>query len=109
MECHITKCGGGAGRTIETGRRTSVDQAHLAVGTGDLGHRAEQPFLKEMAADNLTIVDCTNVLRGGVPDPAEWNDEYEEYRYRVHTQRICVVIVFTSEEELFIVTTWRKS
>jgi len=84
--------------------RRILQSGQVTWDTGPNSH-----FLKEMAADNLTIVDCTNVLRGGVPDPAEWNDEYEEYRYRVHTQRICVVIVFTSEEELFIVTTWRKS
>src|SRR5260370_41169519 len=65
-------------------------------------------FQKEMAADGLTILDCMNVLRGGTVDPAEWNDQYEEFRYRVHTSRICVVVSFISEVELFIVTTWRK-
>jgi hypothetical protein len=28
--------------------------------------------LQELAKDHLTTVDCTNVLRGGVVEPAEW-------------------------------------
>lgn len=60
----------------------------------------------EMARDNLTLVDCVNVLRGGYPDPAEW--ENGSWRYRVRTARICVVIAFRSEQELVIVTAWRE-
>lgn len=73
----------------------------------DIGDKSH--FLHEMRKDGLQITDCMNVLRGGTPDPAEWNDEFEEYRYRVHTNRICVVITFLSDEELFMVTVWRKA
>jgi len=62
---------------------------------------------QEMLADNLTIVDCNNVLRGGIVEPAEW--ENGAWRYRVHTVKIYVVIEFESETELVLVTAWRKT
>lgn len=60
---------------------------------------------QEVANDDLTMVDCINVLRGGVVEPAEW--EHGSWRYRVHTQRIWVVVAFRSETRLVIVTAWR--
>ena len=72
----------------------------------------------EMSKDALTIVDCVNVLRGGIVEPAgkvrmgrhsaaaEW--ENDSWRYRVHTQRIWVVVAFRSEKRLIIVTAWRS-
>jgi hypothetical protein len=66
-----------------------------------LSRHAEQ----EMAKDNLTMVDVTNVLRGGVVDPAEL--ENGSWRYRVRTARIAVVVAFRSEAELRVVTAWR--
>ena len=41
---------------------------------------------RKMEEDDLTMVDCVNVLRGGIVEPAEWEDG--SWRYRVHTQRI---------------------
>ena len=61
--------------------------------------------LQEMQNDGLTMVDCTNVLRGGWSEPGEW--ENGSWRYRVRTSRICVVIAFRSETKLAIVTAWR--
>ncbi len=61
---------------------------------------------EEMAKDDLTIIDCINVLRGGIVEPAEW--ENDSWRYRVHTQRIWVVVAFRSEKRLVIVTAWRS-
>jgi hypothetical protein len=63
------------------------------------------PALEEMAKDDLTTVDCTNVLRGGVVEPPEF--ERETWRYRVRTNRIYVVVVFRSETQLMVVTAWR--
>ena len=60
---------------------------------------------QEMAKDDLTMVDCINVLRGGVVEPAEW--ENGTWRYRVRTQRIWVVVAFRTENRLVIVTAWR--
>ena len=62
--------------------------------------------LEEMEKDDLTLVDCTNVLRGGWVEPAEW--ERGTWRYRVRTARICVVVAFRSESKLAIVTAWRE-
>lgn len=60
----------------------------------------------EMQADNLTTVDCANVLRAGaVKQPADL--ERGTWRYRMETARITVVVAFRSEQELVIITTWR--
>jgi hypothetical protein len=65
------------------------------------GHSRE-----EMAADDLGEVDVLNVLRAGwlqfsEPSGTAW-------RYRMRTQRIWVVITLRSENELVVVTVWRK-
>jgi hypothetical protein len=65
------------------------------------GH-AEQ----EMENDQLTHVDCVNVLRGGVVDPGEF--ENGSWRYRVRTARITVVVAFRSKTKLRVVTAWRN-
>ena len=59
----------------------------------------------EMLADDLTMVDCENVLRGGVVRPGE--REHGTWRYRVETNKITVVIAFRSERELVVVTASR--
>lgn len=60
----------------------------------------------EMLNDDLTTVDCENVLRGGVVRPGE--REHGTWRYHVETNRITVVIAFRSERELVVVTAWRS-
>ena len=60
----------------------------------------------EMLEDDLTTVDCENVLRGGVVRPGEY--ENGTWRYRVETSKITVVIAFRSEQELVVVTAWRS-
>jgi hypothetical protein len=61
--------------------------------------------LDEMAADALDTVDCTNVLRGGVVDPPEW--ENGSWRYHVRTNRMCMVVALRSPTTLVVVTAWR--
>jgi hypothetical protein len=61
---------------------------------------------EELLADDLTTVDCENVLRGGVVRPGE--SEHGSWRYRVDTIRITVVVAFRSERELVVVTAWRS-
>jgi hypothetical protein len=73
----------------------------LKTGIVDVSSHAET----EMAKDNLTMVDCVNVLRAGVVAPAEY--EYGSWRYRVRAGRIYVVIAFRSEQRLVIITAWR--
>ena len=60
----------------------------------------------EMLNDDLTTVDCENVLRGGVVRPGEY--ENGTWRYRVETGKIAVVIAFRSEQALVVVTAWRS-
>jgi hypothetical protein len=60
----------------------------------------------EMLDDDLTTVDCENVLRGGVVRPGEY--EHGTWRYRVETNKITVVVAFRSEGELVVVTAWRS-
>ena len=60
----------------------------------------------EMAKDDLTLVDCINVLRAGLVEPAEMGRG--TWRYRVHTRRISVVVAFRSETRLVVVTAWRS-
>jgi hypothetical protein len=62
---------------------------------------------EEMAKDNLTMVDVTNVPRGGVVDPGEL--EKGSWRYRARTGRIAVIVAFRSETELRVVTAWRMN
>jgi hypothetical protein len=60
---------------------------------------------EEMDQDGLTMVDCANVLRAGMVAAPELRKG--TWRYRVQTNRICVVVAFRSEDELRIVTAWR--
>lgn len=60
---------------------------------------------EEMANDDLGTADCLNLLRAGVFEPAEFING--QWRYRITTQRICVVIAFTSSTRLRVVTAWR--
>jgi len=58
-----------------------------------------------MAKDDLNMVDCVNVLRGGVVEQPEF--EHGTWRYRVRTNRIVVVAAFRSATVLTVVTAWR--
>ncbi len=62
--------------------------------------------LKELAKDDLEISDAVHVLRAGAVREAE--SENAEWRYRVETPAICVVVAFRSETVLRVVTAWRK-
>lgn len=61
--------------------------------------------LDEMAKDEMTTVDCGNVLRGGVVEPPEF--ERGSWRYRVRTNRMCVVVLIRTPNELKVITAWR--
>lgn len=73
----------------------------LKSGTVSVSGHAE----KEMAADDLTIVDVVNVLRGGWVEFSE--SVRGTWRYRVRTRQIAVVVAFRSETQLAVVTAWR--
>ena len=60
----------------------------------------------EMENDDLQAGDCLNVLRGGLFEPPELING--TWRYRVSTNRICVVVVIPAMDRLRVVTAWRK-
>jgi hypothetical protein len=60
---------------------------------------------EEMAKDGLDANDCRNLVRAGVFEPAEL--ENGEWRYRVRTARMCIVMAFRSVHHLTVVTAWR--
>jgi hypothetical protein len=62
--------------------------------------------LERLRQRHISLVDCENVLRGGVVDPGEW--ENGVWRYRVRTRKIEVMVQFLSMEEVLVVTAWRK-
>ena len=65
-----------------------------------------QHATEELLKDDLTSVDCANVMRAGcVSEPADLIKQ--TWRYRVHTARITVVVAFRSDDELVVVTAWR--
>jgi len=73
----------------------------VETGVVDVSGHAQE----EMDNDGLETTDCLNLLRAGVFNPPEYIKG--EWRYRVTTSRICVVISFESETRLRVVTAWR--
>ena len=61
---------------------------------------------EEMAKDAMIVGDVLNLLRGGVVEPPEY--ENGSWRYRVRTDRMCVVVAIRSRTELAVVTAWRN-
>ncbi len=89
------------GGPLETAAARRLIRHILEAGTVRFSEHA----LAEMVQDDLTTVDCVNVLRGGLIEPPEL--ERGTWRYRVKTNRICVVVAFRSEHELVVITAWR--
>ncbi|MEM7248784.1 MAG: DUF4258 domain-containing protein [Acidobacteriota bacterium] len=72
----------------------------LAIGSLELTRHAHE----EMAADDLHLSEVVRVLRAGVVEEPEW--ERSEWRYRVRTASVIVVVAF-EPDCLVVVTTWR--
>jgi hypothetical protein len=89
------------GEPLDPARARQLIRRILQTGTVHFSGHA----LQEMAHDNLTTVECTNVLRGGVVEPPELVSG--TWRYRVRTARVFVVVAFRSEARLVVVTAWR--
>ena len=104
-----------AGRTPKTGQRRARLEAALSpeVAT-ELVHRVTRDGtvawsrrgLEHAQAEAMTTVECDHALRDGVADPAE--REGGQWRYRIHCQRMCVVVIFRSDVEAVVVDAWRK-
>jgi hypothetical protein len=83
--------------------RVARDLIRRAVKTGTVA--PSRHALDELKKDGLTMVDVENVLKGGVVDSPEW--EKGEWRYRVRTSRVEVIVAFNSETDVAVVTAWR--
>ncbi len=56
------------------------------------------------------MLDVNNVLRlGTVREDGAFHAVSVTYRYKVETDRMCVVVVFGDENEMQVITGWRKS
>jgi hypothetical protein len=73
----------------------------IETGEVTFSRHAEEELLK----DRLTMADAEHVLRAGVGEPAEWING--QWRYRIRTQTLYVVVRFRSETALRVVTAWR--
>lgn len=83
-----------------------ADAKKLAREIADSGEVAFSGHaLDEMEKDGLETTDCINLIRGGVFQPPDYING--GWRYRILTQRICVVIAFDSAIRLRVVTAWR--
>ena len=61
---------------------------------------------REMAKDAITEAEVLEVLRGGVVEPAEW--ENGEWRYRARRTTVYVVVTFLAETHTAVVTAWKR-
>lgn len=84
-------------------QRVARDLVRRAVKVGTVV--PSRHALAELGKDDLTMVDVENVLKGGAVDSPEW--ENGEWRYRVRTSKIEVIVAFNSETEIAVVTAWR--
>ena len=65
--------------------------------------------VEELAKDNLTVVYANNILRStDAQILVEGEFEKGSYRYRLETTDVCLIIVFNSDQELVVITAWRK-
>lgn len=67
---------------------------------------AQPHALERMVERQISMPDCVNVLRGGIPQPGEYITG--SWRYQVCTPKICIVVRFESKSELEVVTAWRR-
>lgn len=61
----------------------------------------------ELANDSMDAVDALNILRAGqIHEEGELKNG--TWRYRVHTEKFCVVVAFRNPHQLVVITAWRK-
>jgi hypothetical protein len=100
--------------------RSSIDVS-TALASGDVRllirtilERAEvvsfsSHALDELAKDDLSTVDAVNVLRcWRYMDVAEQDMRTGEWKYRIHTELMGVVVKFRSVAQIHVITVWRK-
>jgi hypothetical protein len=86
-------------------KRTETRKLILSILKDGSVSFAEPHAMERLKKRQMSTVDCLNVLRAGTADEPE--HENGEWRYRVHTGKMTVVVRFEDETELMIVTAWR--
>jgi hypothetical protein len=86
-------------------RRTEAKRLILSILKDGSVSFAEPHAMERLKKRQMSTVDCLNILRAGTAEEAE--HENGEWRYRVHTGKMTVVVKFEDETELMIVTAWR--
>lgn len=88
---------------LEKNRARKLLSEVLAKGSVGFSKHASE----ELAKDNMTTVDAANVLRcGRITEEGE--ERNGTIRYRVRTDRMCVVFAFRSPLEGTVVSAWRE-
>lgn len=87
-------------------KRTETKKLILSILKDGSISFAEPHAIECLEKHGMSTLDCLNVLRGGFVEEAE--HENGEWRYRIHTGKMTVVVRFEDETELMIVTAWRK-
>lgn len=123
ISCHLTKCqdmafyandGGARGSSASITPMSQCPDQHAAkkfyqkhLSAHTLVVLLSDHAKDELAKDDMDMVDCMNVLRGGVWQPPEWETSW---RYRVSTQKMAVVIAIDdfNRGEVTVVTAWRN-
>jgi|SRR6187402_3522407 len=62
-------------------------------------------FQNRLKEREITMVDVTNVLRAGQVQEAEMDNG--AWRYQVTTAKYCVVVEFTDEDEITLITAYK--
>lgn len=61
-----------------------------------------------MEERDLTVNDLLNVLRANQAKvKAEWEPDFEEWRYAMQTERVKVLVTFETPERVVLITFWR--
>jgi hypothetical protein len=60
---------------------------------------------EEMSKDRLDASDFINIVRAGIVQAPDYQNN--EWRYRITTNRMCFVVAFESRSRLTVVTAWR--
>jgi len=99
------------GNAVPTRRLSREDALALVQSILQDGMLAHSESLKgELASNRMTMLDVNNVLRlGTVREEGTFHALSGTYRYKVETDRMCVVVVFGDENEMQVITGWRKS
>ena len=83
------------------GARKLIRQIVMSGTVEFLSHADE-----ELAEDGCSQLDALNVLRGGIVDECEF--ENGEWRHRVRTQRMAVIVeIYESETTILVITAFK--